>query len=70
VFLAEIGETVDVSVMGTQLAATRIVAMIEELSSVRSAGKAMGLSGEDLCEADATMTVAVTAAHKPTLTSG
>jgi len=47
-----------------QLAATRIVAMIEGLSSVRSAAQAMGLSGEDLCEAVATVAEAVTLAPK------
>ncbi|MFY7852542.1 MAG: TetR/AcrR family transcriptional regulator [Brevundimonas sp.] len=47
-----------------QLAATRIVAMIEGLSSVRSAAQAMGLSGEELCEAVATVAEAVTLAPK------
>jgi AcrR family transcriptional regulator len=52
-----------------QLAATRISAMIEGLSSVRSAAQAIGLSREDLCEAVATMAESVTSAHKPPLTS-
>ncbi|MCX7299475.1 MAG: hypothetical protein NTX73_03660 [Rhodobacterales bacterium] len=43
--MARIAETLDEFVMDTQLAATKIGAMIEELSSVRSAGKAMGLTG-------------------------
>jgi AcrR family transcriptional regulator len=52
-----------------QLAATKIVAMIEGLSSVRSAAQGMGLSGEDLCDAVATMAEDVTSAHKRPLTS-
>jgi AcrR family transcriptional regulator len=38
-------------VIDARIAATRIVAMIEGLSSVRSAARAMGLSEHDLCEA-------------------
>lgn len=48
-----------------QLAATRIVAMIEGLSSVRSAANAIGLSGEALCEAVIREAEAVNAAHEP-----
>lgn len=53
----------------SQLAATRIVAMIEGLSSVRSAAQEMGFSGEDLCEAVAMMAEAVTPTHKRPLPS-
>ena len=42
-----------------QLAATKVVAMIEGLSSVRSAANGMGLSREELCDAVATMAEAV-----------
>ena len=52
-----------------QLAATRIVAMIEGLSSVRSAAQGMGLSGDDLCEAVATVAAAVAPAHNRPLPS-
>jgi len=45
----------DLPLQDAQLAATKIVAMIEGLSSVRSAANAMGLSVEDLHEAVATM---------------
>lgn len=44
-----------------QLGAMRIVAMIEGLSSVRSAAEAMGLSRHDLCEAVASMAEAINA---------
>jgi hypothetical protein len=47
-----------------QFAAIRIVAMIEGLSSVRSAAQAMGLRGDDLCHVVATMAEAITAAHE------
>ncbi len=52
-----------------QLAATKIVAMIEGLSSVRSAAHAIGLGREELCEAVATMAESVTSAHKLSLIS-
>ncbi len=44
-----------------QRAATHIVAMIEGLSSVRSAAQAMGFSGEDLCDSVAAMAEATSA---------
>lgn len=52
-----------------QLAATRIVAMIEGLSSVRSAAQGMGLSRDDLCEAVAMMAEAVASAKDSPLAS-
>jgi AcrR family transcriptional regulator len=58
-----------VPIKDAQLAATKIVAMIEGLSSVRSAAQAMGLSGDDLCEAVATMAEAITTAHERRLSS-
>jgi AcrR family transcriptional regulator len=58
-----------VPIKDAQLAATKIVAMIEGLSSVRSAAQAMGLSGDDLCEAVATMAEAITPAHERQLSS-
>lgn len=48
-----------------QLAAARIVAMIEGLSSVRSAAQAMGLSAEGLCEAVATAAETMTPSQRP-----
>lgn len=59
----------DLPLKDAQLAATRIVAMIEGLSSVRSAAQGMGVSGEDLCEAVVTMAEAVTSAQRPPLVS-
>lgn len=47
-----------------QLAAARIVAMIEGLSSVRAAAQAMGLTEKDLCEAVATVAEGMTLVPK------
>lgn len=48
-----------------QLAAARIVAMIEGLSSIRSAAQAMGLSAEGLCEDVATAAETMTPSQRP-----